>query len=536
MKPFPLIFAILLVCCRVTFAASIPMTVQPGCALQFSFTASGVKQLPDNAGFQCLNWTIAYSASGISAVNLSVQEAPDAGDTPGAWSDWGGTVVSGAQPNTSTTQASTVLAGYSRWVRVNATLTGSGNVSGMLYGTSNVFAGGGGGGGGSAGPTGPTGATGATGAGVAGPTGATGPSGATGATGAGLSGATGPTGATGPSGGPVGPTGPTGQTGASGGGLPPSASAVNYYVATTGSDSNSCSSGSPCLTVAHVLSLIPAALSSPFIVNVADGTYAAGLLVTGYHTSSDGNIQIVGNATTPANVIFSGAVNCAASDGNTYTTDACVLGANVSISGVTFTGAATRAILTMDGGQTILSADTFSGTTTYGVQTSLLSSTEMQGSISVSGATASSVYCNLGGVFVIYGGTLTIAGTGSSGSTVGVRLKEGSLFSVHGGGISPGYSISGVQYGFYLTEASKYVNTDGSSTATTISNATAGTAVAGVYLGTQSVWFGDSAAINVNNFGTCWLADGNAFAAQKSATDTNCTSTTASQQAQIILY
>jgi len=203
MRRFPLV--VLLTMLAAVAGTTTRSTIQPGCIVPFYFTGDGVKTLPDNSGSQCLNWTIAYANSGLSGFRLSVQAAPDAGNIPGTFSDWPGTVVSGAQPNTATDQASTQLAGYFRWVRVSlSNSSGSGEIAGMLYGTSNAFAGGGGGGGGS-GPTGPTGPTGATGA-----TGSTGPTGATGATGStGTPGTTGATGATGL----TGPTGPTGSTG-----------------------------------------------------------------------------------------------------------------------------------------------------------------------------------------------------------------------------------------------------------------------------------------------------------------------------------
>ena len=115
------------------------VVIQPACVVPFSFTDAAVKQLPDNTGPQCTNWTVAYAASGFTTLNLSVQTASDAGNAPGAWVDWPGTVVSGIQPNTATDQASTQLAGYYRWVRINLSgLTGSGNVTGVLYGKSNV--------------------------------------------------------------------------------------------------------------------------------------------------------------------------------------------------------------------------------------------------------------------------------------------------------------------------------------------------------------------------------------------------------------
>jgi hypothetical protein len=123
--------------------AEMPRRILPGCALPFYFTGAGVLALPDNSGPGCLHWTVTYAASGFTGLTLSVQEAPDAGNTPGTFVDWGGTVISGSQPNTATTQAQTVLSGYYRWVQVKLSgLSGSGVVAGTLIGTSNATGGG----------------------------------------------------------------------------------------------------------------------------------------------------------------------------------------------------------------------------------------------------------------------------------------------------------------------------------------------------------------------------------------------------------
>lgn len=70
-----------------------------------------------------------------------------------------------------------------------------------------------------------------------------------------------------------------------GGGL-----ASNYYLATTGSDSNNClTSGTACFTLAHIASLINASPSLvPITINVAAGSYSAGA------TFTSGNITISG--------------------------------------------------------------------------------------------------------------------------------------------------------------------------------------------------------------------------------------------------
>jgi hypothetical protein len=123
--------------------------VQPDCIVNFQFTAVGTQQFGNLALTGCQVWYLTYSSTGFSALSLAVQDAPDNGGVPGSWVNWAGTVVSGSNPNTATTSAATALTGFYPWVRVNLTsATGTGRVSGTLYGWKSAAGGSGGGGGG----------------------------------------------------------------------------------------------------------------------------------------------------------------------------------------------------------------------------------------------------------------------------------------------------------------------------------------------------------------------------------------------------
>lgn len=120
-------------------------TIKPDCAITFSFTTTAA-----TSNTTCGNniqgittWVLAYSSTGFSAISLVVQSAPDVAGAPGTWSTFAGTVLttsqfpgsSGINPNTSITSANTGLAGYFPWNRVNLTsVTGTGKVTGTLYG------------------------------------------------------------------------------------------------------------------------------------------------------------------------------------------------------------------------------------------------------------------------------------------------------------------------------------------------------------------------------------------------------------------
>lgn len=131
--------------------------LQPDCSTSFQLSAVGTASQFDNrtvssaTGVPCRYWTISYYSQGFAAISLLVESAQDSNGTPGSFSSFGGTVVNGVNPNTSTTSATTDLNGYFPWMRIHLTsATGSGAVRGTLNGyrtTGTTIAGGGGAGG-----------------------------------------------------------------------------------------------------------------------------------------------------------------------------------------------------------------------------------------------------------------------------------------------------------------------------------------------------------------------------------------------------
>lgn len=84
---------------------------------------------------------------------------------------------------------------------------------------------------------------------------------------------------------------------------------TNFYVATTGSDSNPGTSGSPWLTLQHAYNVIAGTIDLAGFtatINVADGSYPAGLKAT--IPLIGGQLQITGNTTTPTNCNVASAV------------------------------------------------------------------------------------------------------------------------------------------------------------------------------------------------------------------------------------
>lgn len=112
--------------------AAAPVAAQD-CTVNFKLSAAGTSSVFDNRTKGCVTWAVTYNATGFSALSLTVQGAPDASGTPGAFGAV--TAVAGSNPSTSITQASATFGTYFPWMRVNlAGLTGSGSVTGTLYG------------------------------------------------------------------------------------------------------------------------------------------------------------------------------------------------------------------------------------------------------------------------------------------------------------------------------------------------------------------------------------------------------------------
>jgi len=112
--------------------------VQPDCVIDFIFTAAGQTAgglgTCGNNAVGVYEWRLTYKSTGFSALSLTVQSAPDSSGSPGTWVSFAGT-VSGSNPNTAITQASSGFTGFFPWVRVlMGTPTGSGTVTGELYG------------------------------------------------------------------------------------------------------------------------------------------------------------------------------------------------------------------------------------------------------------------------------------------------------------------------------------------------------------------------------------------------------------------
>jgi hypothetical protein len=149
----------LLVFLALTFSAFAQNKVTPDCDIPFTFTVATERSQFGGCGQNgqgTWEWRVVYYVNGFSAVSVELQDAPDSNGAPGTWVTWAGTITSGySNPSTATPQGSISATGYFPWASVLlVSKTGTGSVTGHLYGCrepgcSIAGPGGGGGGGGS---------------------------------------------------------------------------------------------------------------------------------------------------------------------------------------------------------------------------------------------------------------------------------------------------------------------------------------------------------------------------------------------------
>jgi hypothetical protein len=152
------------------------------CTFSQTFTSATASTAFQNTNGPCASWRVTYYATGFSALSIQIETSPD----NSTWTAVTNSicqlsiqppcVIDGANPTTTTDNATFSVRAYGKFVRVNLTSkTGTGSLTFTAYGYKGLSASAGSGTPGGTGPRGPTGPTGPGGA--TGPTGPTGPAG-----------------------------------------------------------------------------------------------------------------------------------------------------------------------------------------------------------------------------------------------------------------------------------------------------------------------------------------------------------------------
>lgn len=106
----------------------------PDCVVGLKATATGRSISYDNRQSACTTWTLTYTVTGPSAINIEPEFAPDSGGQPGSWSVWPD-VMSGTLPLSVATEGQISVYKFHPWVSINITsLTGTGEVRATLQG------------------------------------------------------------------------------------------------------------------------------------------------------------------------------------------------------------------------------------------------------------------------------------------------------------------------------------------------------------------------------------------------------------------
>jgi hypothetical protein len=334
---------------------------------------------------------------------------------------------------------------------------------------------------------------------------------------------------------------------------------INYYISTAGSDSNVCSSASKCLTLAHVLALVPQTLDNNYIVNVADGTYAepidtSGFLGAAARYSGGGipSLEVLGNTTTPANVVFSGNTVCTTGDSQgSYHSGACIAGtANVKLAGLKISNGQRNGIACYGGNLEVAKVQIVltGGAAAVSVGISALTcEIFISDDLTISGFDTNTAptgglgfYIAHGSVVEQYGGTVTVTGpgTGSSASadgTVCLVLEYA----------SPGYTktgtntlaVSGCQIGILINDHGTFSDFVGGTVSITNGTVTP-TASMGLNTSAQGTFnMANGSTLTIDHYTTCIDAVGLSLVTQGgSHTTTNCTPTVTAQSSVILLF
>lgn len=242
-----------------------------------------------------------------------------------------------------------------------------------------------------------------------------------------------------------------------------------YYVSTTGSNSNNgLSAGAPLLTIQKALDPVAALDLSIYNVTIqlADGTYTAGMQVNGPWVGK-GSVTVVGNTTTPANVVISTAGDCVNVTG----------GGSIIVSGMKLTSSGGIGLYVIGGGSRI----TLGQKIEFGSASSAHMRADNGGYIytvsayTISGGSNYHFLSNNGSIEVS-GVTVTLSGTPAFGQQFAQATSTGviMLYSVTWSGSATGVRYNAIGNGV--------INTFGQATTWLPGNSAGGTSTGGQYL------------------------------------------------------
>ena len=240
---------------------------------------------------------------------------------------------------------------------------------------------------------------------------------------------------------------------------PGSSAPTDIYIDTVGGDDGTGDGtiGNPYATLAKALSILPDEIRTTTTIHVADGTYTEGIPIKRFRSPQSAMLIILGNTSTPANVIFTGTTTSGrGADGDADDSDiSCGLVAAGPIrfwlEGVKDNVTAFYGILASWGATVWLKNCISTGTLTRAVVAYHGAHLIMEGTLDVSGFSFVGIDINLKSEGTILNGAdITIVGPGS-GTTIGYNTSNGSVSNIWG---TSTISISEIQQGIVSNLAS----------------------------------------------------------------------------------
>lgn len=330
---------------------------------------------------------------------------------------------------------------------------------------------------------------------------------------------------------------------------PANVTTMTFYLSKSGSDSSDCStSGTACLTLAHVMTLVPSNVPLPVNIHVgACGsppcTYSEPINISGYAPGHE--ISVISDDSTIANNVFSGTTTCDPPDGGVgYSSNVCNIGGWLAINGLTVSSASGQGRAIFTSSQARLHLQSFVATCPS-LNTSQLGCLEFAGSstvtlvspvtVNLTGATAVGVGIqdHEGSYVSFYGDTgshaLTVAGPNANTDTLtGIEVMRRAAFDVHvlgGGAQTSTISVTGVNQGVaVLGGLWQQINTGTANPQLTISH-TSGTSGTGIYVEAGS-FYANVGGVQLTNLSVGQQVDSAGYVTQKNCTYTNVTTHT----------
>lgn len=253
-----------------------------------------------------------------------------------------------------------------------------------------------------------------------------------------------------------------GYLGIGGGGYSPPIVPADIYIATTGDDvTGDGTIGTPFATMAKALSMLPQEIVTDCTIHVADGTYAEPIVIKKFTSPFSATLTILGNTTTPANVVFTGTTTSddGAGDNINQSAGVAIMGhVRVKLEGIKVNVTAFYGIMASNHARLNTKNVIVTGTMTRALPVYFFSQIVVEGTLNISGFSFVGVDVNFQGAITIANDAdIDITGP-TGGGSIGLNVSNvSSLATAQYNGGTATITITEVQYGIISNLSSNAV-------------------------------------------------------------------------------